>query len=87
MSAKLYSVIAQVMDVPLSKISDQSSPETISTWDSFHGLVLLDELETTFNVKFTLDEISNIKTVADIKHILQNNYGVLIDGPGEARRI
>ena len=79
MSTKLYSTVAQVMDVPVSQITEQSSPETIETWDSFHGLVLLDELETTFNVKFTLDEVLKTKTVSDIKTNLLN-HGVLFDG-------
>lgn len=79
MYTKLYSTVAQVLDVPVSQISEQSSPETIETWDSFHGLVLLDELETTFNVKFTLDEVLNTKTVSDIKRNLLN-HGVLFDG-------
>ena len=42
MSNKLYSIISKVMDVPESEINDQSSPENIESWDSFHGLVLVD---------------------------------------------
>jgi acyl carrier protein len=79
MSLKLYKIVSEVMNVPVSRINDVSSPESIETWDSFHGLVLLDDLETTFNVKFTVDEVLSIKTVADIKRILQN-HGVLLDG-------
>lgn len=78
MSAKLYDKIARIMNVPVSRINDESSPQTIETWDSFHGLVLLDDLEATFNIKFTLDEVITIKTVADIKKNLQN-HGVLLD--------
>jgi acyl carrier protein len=40
---------------------------------------LLDELETRFNVKFTLEEVLNTKTVSDIKTNLLN-HGVLFDG-------
>ena len=69
MSSRLYETIALVLSVPVSKISDDSSPETIQNWDSFHGLVLIDELETVFNIKFTLDEVTNTKTVADIKMV------------------
>ena len=78
MSTKLYDIISQVMNVPVSRINDGSSPESIETWDSFHGLVLLDDLETTFNVKFTIDEVVSTKTVADIKRNLQN-HGVVLD--------
>jgi acyl carrier protein len=66
------------MNIPISRINDESSPESIETWDSFHGLVLLDDLETTFNVKFTIDEVVSTKTVADIKRNLQN-HGVVLD--------
>ncbi len=78
MSTELYKTIAQVMNVPVSKINDESSPETIETWDSFHGLLLIDELETVFNIKFTLDDVVNTKTVADIKRNLRN-HGIVLD--------
>ena len=53
MSSKLYNTIAQSMNVPVSRINDQSSPETIESWDSFHRLMLLNDLETVFNIQFT----------------------------------
>jgi acyl carrier protein len=73
MSNKLYSIISKVMDVPESEINDQSSPENIESWDSFHGLVLVDELENTFNVKFTIEEIADVQNVGDIKRHIKNH--------------
>ena len=73
MSNKLYSIISKVMDVPESEINDQSSPENIESWDSFHGLVLVDELENNFNVKFTIEEIADVQNVGDIKRHLKNH--------------
>ena len=73
MSNKLYSIISKVMDVPESEINDQTSPENIESWDSFHGLVLVDELESNFNVKFTIEEIADVQNVADIKRHLKNH--------------
>ena len=61
------------MDVPESEINDQSSPENIESWDSFNGLALVDELENHFNVKFTISEIIDVKTVSDIKRHLKNH--------------
>jgi len=78
MSDKLYDVIAEVMNVPISQIKNESSAETLETWDSFRGLVLMDQLETTFNVKFTLDEVLHSKTVYEIKRNLRN-HGILLD--------
>lgn len=79
MSVKLYDLIARVMQVPISEIDDTSSPETIERWDSFQKLILLDDLEAAFEIKFTLDEVLSINTVGDIKRNLLN-HGVLLDG-------
>tara|TARA_Y100001936_G_scaffold122204_1_gene119504 strand:- start:24840 stop:25079 length:240 start_codon:yes stop_codon:yes gene_type:complete len=71
MSEKLYGIIAKVMDIPLSSINDESSPETIESWDSFNSYVLLDELESEFNTEFTIDEVVETKNVSDIKKYLK----------------
>ena len=73
MSNKLYSIISKVMDVPESEINDQTSPENVESWDSFHGLVLVDELESNFNVKFTIEEIADVQNVGDIKRHIKNH--------------
>ena len=78
MSKKLYEIMSQVFSVSVSEINDQSSPETIERWDSFNGLVLVDELESAFNVKFTVSEITDVQTTADIKRHLRN-HGVILD--------
>ena len=59
-------IIAKVFSIPESEVNDQSGPENIESWDSFNGLVLVDELENHFKVKFTISEISDVKNVADI---------------------
>jgi acyl carrier protein len=66
------------MEVPVSQINDESSPETIENWDSFHGLILADELETRFSVTFVLEDLTSVKKVADIKKSLAK-YGILIN--------
>lgn len=70
MSDNLLDIVANVMEVQASQIDDESGPETIENWDSFRGLILFEELESKFNVKFTLNELLNIKKIKDIKNIL-----------------
>ena len=65
------------MSVPVSQISDNSNPETIKRCDSFNGLVLVDELESEFNIKFILEEILDVKTVSYIKRHLKNHCVIL----------
>jgi acyl carrier protein len=73
--SKLYNLISKTLNIDVSLVSDQSSPGSIENWDSFNGLVLVDELEKSYNVSFTMDEIMDVKTVADIKRHL-TNHGV-----------
>ena len=72
MSQKLYEMISNIMNVPIDTLNDQSGPENIENWDSFNGLVLVDEIEKFFNVKFSLEEIIDVKTISDIKRHLKN---------------
>ena len=79
MSKKLYDIISKVFSIQISEINDESSPETIESWDSFNGLILVDELESNFNIKFSVSEIIDVKNVKDIKRHL-NNHGVDLNG-------
>jgi len=79
MSKKLYNIISKVMSVEVSQINDESGPETIESWDSFHGLVLVDEIENNFQITFTLEEVIDVKKVVDIKKHLKNHGVVLYD--------
>jgi acyl carrier protein len=66
------------MDFPVSRINDESSPKTIEKWDSFHGLILADELETRFAVKFVLEDLTSVKKVGDIKKNLAK-YDIIVN--------
>lgn len=78
MSKQLYSLIAKVMNVPVSDINDESGPASVESWTSFKGYVLLYELETQFKVKFTINEAMDVKNVADIKRHL-GNHGISLN--------
>ena len=38
-------IISKVFSIPESEVNDESGPENIENWDSFNGLILVDELE------------------------------------------
>jgi acyl carrier protein len=75
---KLHDLVARVMNVNPASISDESGPESIESWTSFKGYVLLYELENEFKVKFTINEAMDVKKVSDIKRHLRN-HGVVLD--------
>ncbi len=73
MTDKVYAIVSRVFDIPVSQITDDSGQEDIELWDSFNVYVLLDEIESAFNVKFNLEETLEIKKVKDFKKLLQKH--------------
>ena len=73
MDDDLRTIVAKVFSIPESEVNDNSSPENIESWDSFNGLILVDELENHFKIKFSISEITDVKTVSDIKRHLKNH--------------
>ena len=71
MPKTLFEIVSRVMDIPIEKISDSSGPDSIPDWDSFNMFVLLDEIEKEFDVKFSLEETLEIKTVGDFRKKLE----------------
>ena len=73
MDDDLITIVAKVFSIPESEVNDNSSPENIESWDSFNGLILVDELENHFKIKFSISEITDVKTVSDIKRHLKTH--------------
>jgi len=69
----LKELIAKTLDIEKEKLNDKSSPENISSWDSFNALMIVSELENNFNVKFTLEEVMAVKNFKDIKDALKKH--------------
>ncbi len=69
--SKVLQLIAATFQLPLASLSRQSSRENIAAWDSFASLHLASEIEAAFEVAFTVDEISELKSVEAILSMLK----------------
>lgn len=65
--------MSDVLEIEENAITDESSPDTVETWDSFNGLILVTELESKFNIKFTMEEVQAVECVKDIKDALKRH--------------
>ena len=65
---RIRRVAADVLETSVDKITLDSSPETIDTWDSVHHLNLVLALEQEFDLQFEPEEIDQMK---DVRHILE----------------
>jgi len=70
---RLRAILSKVLGIDENTITDKTSPDNVETWDSFNGLMLVSELEKEFNVKFTMDEVTSVKNVLDIKKSLKKH--------------
>jgi acyl carrier protein len=68
--ADLTAIVAEVLSLPASSISDASGPETVPEWDSLAHMRLVAKLEEAFGVRFDLDEIIQMENVGKIKGLL-----------------
>ncbi|MBW2988649.1 acyl carrier protein [Candidatus Woesearchaeota archaeon] len=76
--SKLKETIARVLNISPDEITNHSSPENIESWDSFNQIMLISELEATYGIKFTMDELQRMNSVGEIKQVLRER-GVLSD--------
>lgn len=56
-------VVAQVMGVPEESIHGDSSPDTISSWDSLAHMNLVLALEQSFDVTFSEEHIAEMMSI------------------------
>lgn len=68
---KLKDILAKVLLIDETKISDEMSRKTVKEWDSMAHLMLVSELESAFEVTMDDDDIMEIQTVTDLKKTLQ----------------
>jgi len=63
MKERVFKIISNVMEVPIEDVNEESSPETIKTWDSLKQMNLILALEQEFNVQFTDEHIVDLLSV------------------------
>jgi acyl carrier protein len=68
---KLKDILAKVLLIDETKISDGMSRKNVEEWDSMAHLMLVSEIESAFEVTMDDDDIMEIQTVGDIKKTLK----------------
>ena len=74
---RVRGIAANVLKLPGSQITAQSSPETIASWDSIQHLNLVLALEQEFGCQFEPEEIDQMNSIDRIHSVVQNklNHG------------
>ncbi|MBU3022178.1 acyl carrier protein [Aestuariibacter sp. A3R04] len=69
---KLVQSFVQALGVEEGQVTDQLTYNTIKEWDSTAHMILISEIENTFDVMLDTDDIIDMSTVAKAKEILAN---------------
>lgn len=77
MEERLKEILAKVFLTDKAKIDDDMSRKDMDEWDSMAHLLLVSEVESTFDVMISDDDIMEIQTVGDVKKVLRK-LGVII---------
>lgn len=70
---KLTGIFRDIFDDESIVLTDSTTAEDIDDWDSMTHIMLIGEIEETFNLKFnTLKDIMKMNNVGDIVNLLMS---------------
>ena len=70
-AVNLLAVIAGTLGVPPSDITENSDMSNTKKWDSLRQVMLMTELETSYGIELTDQEMTEATSVAKIRAVLQ----------------
>ena len=82
---KLYEVVAGVLKIDPSTLSEESNALNTPNWDSLRHIELMMAVELAFNAKFQMAEMVSMQNLGDMRTILASK-GVSFE-EGEAIRL
>jgi acyl carrier protein len=62
MNQELKEIFARTLDLDVSQINDDLSPENTASWDSINNLKIISAIEANFSIKFSSQEIQSLIT-------------------------
>jgi acyl carrier protein len=68
---KIKQVFAEVFDRPDIEIDLDSSPDNVKGWNSLNHVLIISEIEKTFDIQFSLDEMIELINVRDIVNCIE----------------
>jgi acyl carrier protein len=60
MSEKLKEIMSKVLDLSVSQIADDTSPDTVDGWDSIKSINLVIALEEEFDIEFSDEQLESM---------------------------
>jgi acyl carrier protein len=70
MDHKVETLLAEVLQVPVSTITDDLEMQNTDVWDSLKHMELVVSLEERFGIQLSFEDIVTMRSVGEIKRVL-----------------
>jgi acyl carrier protein len=67
---KVYEIVNKILLIDKEKITDSLSRKDFEDWDSMTHLIIISEIEQTFEIILSDDDIADMNSVADMQSII-----------------
>lgn len=68
---EIYSLIANILNIPIDKINLNTGIDNQSDWDSLNHILIMNEIEKVFGISLSPNDIINMINVESISNILK----------------
>lgn len=72
MSDRLLALFAEELDVPSASLDDESSPDTVESWDSLAAMRLVAAIEGAFDIRLSTKEIMKMRSIGIARAVLRD---------------
>ena len=81
----LYEVVASVLNVDATTLSEQSNALNTANWDSLRHIEVMLAVETASGVTFSMAEMVSMQNLGDMRRLLVEKGAILNDGEAMRR--
>ena len=67
---RLNHIVGNILQVAPETLSDESNASNTPNWDSLRHIEVIFAVESAFNVRFTMPEMTGMRQLGDIRQLL-----------------
>ena len=71
MEKEIIAIIARILEVDVEELELDTAVGDLPEWDSLHHLQIIAELEKTYSIKFSQDDLAELEDVSDLISLVE----------------
>lgn len=83
---KLNQIVGGILGMDPALLNDGSNALNTPRWDSLRHIEVIFAVESAFQVRFTMPEITSLKNLGDIRRVLIAKHALVETQPSEPSR-